>query len=394
MSGAIPKLDSDQILLAAYVAKAFTSIHRLAYAQIGADLRIIHVSPNFRFLADQIELEVIAKPVTEWFWLFIGAEDVLHDMLNGKLPLFEIKNVHYDLSDGTTAYLNFQLLPIQPENPNQGLLLIVEDVSSVGNLQHSLVQERNELRLLQLELGAANKELQRLNQLKSLFLAMAAHDLRTPLTAIHGYASLLREMHLDAPHSREFEYLNSIVSQSDHLNFLINNMLDLDQIERGTFTVVPDNCIMQPIIMDVVQGMQLITDRREMQLTIDIPDTPLIVRAESERIRQIIYNLLSNAHKYTPRGGKIRIKAIAENDTDMLLEISDTGQGMTPEQVNSLFQPYYRTQDARQSNIKGTGLGLFIVKSTIEAHGGQISVTSKVDEGTTFSIRLPLGHRG
>lgn len=126
-----------------------------------------------------------------------------------------------------------------------------------------------------------------------------------------------------------------------------------------------------------------------MSLALDLPETPLVIQSDQDHIRRIVYNLLSNAVRHTPEGGRIQVAGRLEAEA-VVLQVTDTGPGMTGTQLAHLFQPYYRTEEARRSSFAGAGLGLFIVKHLVEAHAGHIRVDSQPGQGTTFTVHLPL----
>lgn len=384
----VPPVKYDPVKLAARVAKAMNLAHRLAYAQLSSELKFVQLSNNFTKLLNCREQNLANRPVTDLLWEFIGAETTLQNILLGERPHFRLEHVNREQVDGSVAYLNFQVTPLDEAQPGQGLLLLVEDETEYGNLRQNLVQDRNELRLLQQQLLQTNEALQTLNRLKSLFLSISAHDLRTPLTAIGGYASLM----LDRLPAGEMEdirqYLTIVLSQSDRMNRLISDFLDLDQIEEGRLTIKPETCDLNEIIQEVMAVMQFNIDSRQLDVVINLPPVPLQLWADREKIYRVIYNLVSNAVKYTQRRGRIQVRS-RQSEDQIIMQVLDNGLGMTEEQVGKLFQLYYRTEGARRSKTEGTGLGLYIVRMLVEAHQGRVEAASQPGNGTVFTVYLP-----
>lgn len=360
----------------------------LAFAIIAPDLTLARASANFAAVATgpiDAERPALADVLLE----FVGAEGMLRDILAGAEPSFRLDHVARERPDGAPLYLTFEVIPLETAVPQNGLLLLVQDTTRNGTLEQRLVQERNELRLARAALADANAELTRLNRLKSLFLSMAAHDLRTPLTVIQGFAQLLAmDLSPEPSEATSREYLETITAQVEWLDRLIVNLLALDQIEEGKLALRPTACIIDVIGQEVLDAMQALALSKRQRLTLEPADAPTQAFADPERVRQILYNLLGNAIKYTPPQGHIRLRLGTENGM-AVVAVADNGRGMTATEQAQLFELYYRTNDAARSKVKGTGLGLFIVKTLAEAQNGHIDVHSAPGEGTTFTVRLP-----
>jgi signal transduction histidine kinase len=380
-------LKSDR--LAGKVCKFLRRSHGLAYAQIAPDLTIVEASPNLKELVTPTAAEVVGQPLTELFWEFIGAEETLFAILRGESSHYHLEWVNFVLPDGSTTYLTFEVVPLDAAEPGAGLLFLVEDATAHGVLEQAVMQDRNDLRLIQAQLAATNAELQRLLQFKSLILSIASNEFRTPLTTIRLYAGLLKQ---DPPHVTSEDrrrFIATICGQADRLDYLVNDLLDLDRIESGRLILERARCDLSSLVREVADEMNAIVIPRRLSLTLDLPETPLVVDGDQDHIRRIIYNLLSNAVRYTPEGGRIQVAGKSEAEA-VVLQVTDTGPGMTETQLAHLFQPYYRTEEARRSSFAGAGLGLFIVKHLVEAHAGHIKVDSQPGQGTTFTVHLPL----
>lgn len=382
-------LDTSPIVLAARAAQALMQEHRIAYAQLAPDLTIVHASSNLRDVIHDPTPQIEGSALTDLFWEFVSAEEPLYAIMRGEANDYRLERVNREAGDGSIAYFTFHVVPLDELNPVLGLMLIVEDVSQTSHAEQRMMQDRNELRLLQSQLARANEELQRINRFKSFLLSMAAHDLRAPLTSILGFAGLLTNDPPVLGEPEQKQALAMIEAQGHRLEHLISDLLDLDQTERGKLVISFKLCELTELIREVMKPLDVTRELRQITLKLDLPKMPVQLQADRERLRQILNNMISNAIKYTPEGGHIEVAARAESD-DAVIQISDNGKGMTEEQLSHLFQLYYRTDDARQSKVKGTGLGLFIVKTLVDAHHGRIDVASKPKQGTTFTVRLPL----
>ncbi len=384
--------DPEQQWLAARVMGIYASANKLAYLEVTPSLTIKSFSPNVKEVLGIDEVAIKDQSLAEVLCEFIGSEDVLSNLLSGKQPEYLIEQVNREQPDGTMRYYTLRIIPLTVESPKNGLFVIIEDVTNSSILHQQLVQERNELRLVQGELARTNEALEQLNRFKSFLISMASHDLRSPLTTIGGYAELLVEEWPEID-LQQHNMLSIIRSQTDQLNQMLTALLDLDQIEQGKLTIKPIYCDLSALVAKEVLSQQPLSERRGQKVDIELPDKPVHIEADPNRIRQVIQNLLANAIKYTPRGKQIvcSLKVDqAQNPAQATLQIADTGRGMTEEEQKSLFEIYYRTKEARLSKVSGRGLGLFIVKTLVEAHHGQIQVDSEVGKGTTFTVHMPI----
>lgn len=228
-----------------------------------------------------------------------------------------------------------------------------------------------------------------IDQMKNAFLCMAAHELNTPLASIIGYTELLTDVDLCKRMGPDQIQANIEVihSKAVALSRLVDDLLDISRIESGQpLTLVCSQFSLNELLHDALQGCQVDTDQHNFEL--QCPDEPVQMRADRERLLQMISNLLSNAIKYSPQGGTIRI--VVEVDRDVCrLAVIDSGIGMTPEQLPHVFDRFYRG-DMSNTAVKGVGLGLCVTRHIVEAHGGQIDIDSAYGQGTTVKIQLPL----
>ena len=389
----IPPFNTDAIVLAAYVARAFIQSHRLAYAEILPGLRLGMTSPNFSALLDQPWLSTQDLTLPELLCEFVGAEATIQAIFDGTEPGYTIERVNRILPDGSTIYLNFYVLPMDPQNPSNGLLLLIEDVTGYGNLEQHLNQSRNELRLAQTALLSANQELERLSRFKSFMISMAAHDMRSFLGVIMLYVDIQRRDMLTDNKEKQSQNLDIIYRQVRLMSDIFDNLLSMDQAERGKLSLRLNPCDIQVVLRSAVNNLQVLASDKDLQLTLEMPEPQLLLVADSARIKQIIYNLVGNAIKYTHEGGSVHV-SLSRDGEQAVLSVKDDGQGMSADQIARLFQPFYRTQEAEDSSVTGSGLGLYITRILVEAHHGTIEVASQVNQGSTFTVRLPLRQPG
>jgi signal transduction histidine kinase len=252
------------------------------------------------------------------------------------------------------------------------------ETAALGNAFNEMAAE--------LELEAAERE--QLDRMKDDFVLTASHELRSPLTSVQGFAELLM-MDRDSLTPRQVETVEIILDNCRHLVRLLNDLLDLARSDAGRLAIRPQPTNLGPLIEDVVRTMRAQTEALAQSVTERIdPNLPLI-EAEPDRIRQILVNLVTNAHEYSPAGASIEVNARVADD-DVEIDVIDNGPGIPPAQLEHIFERFVRGDAGLTQRVGGTGLGLAISKSLIELHGGTIAVDSEVGRGSTFTISLPL----
>jgi signal transduction histidine kinase len=229
-------------------------------------------------------------------------------------------------------------------------------------------------------------------RLKDDFFQLVSHELRTPLTSIVGYAELLAEIETGnlSPEGRRF--VEVIDRNAKRELSLVGDLLMLTRITAGTFEIEMGQADLGEIIRATAEAMRPEAARGGVIIELDDEDAP-VIEGDPHRLRQVVENLVSNALKFTPDGGRVTIHALA-GDESAQIAVSDTGIGIPPEDRSRLFERMFRTREAERRHIQGTGLGLTIVKAIVDAHGGAISVDSEVGKGATFRVLLPISAGG
>ncbi|MBI3009821.1 MAG: PAS domain-containing protein [Candidatus Omnitrophica bacterium] len=256
--------------------------------------------------------------------------------------------------------IRFQVTPCQEGAGQTALVLVAQDVT----------------------------EMRRLEGMRREFVANVSHELKTPLTSIKGLVeTLLGGAVDDASHNRRF--LTMIEHDATRLGRLIDDLLELSQIESKAIPLTLQNVSLQAFVDGVVLLFRDALAQRKIVLEVLIADELPPVTADPERLRQVLINLIDNAIKFNKPGGKIFIRAHHEGNVSRI-EVEDTGIGIPKESLPRIFERFYRVDKARSRELGGTGLGLSIVKHLIEAHRGQVSVTSQLGQGSIFTITLPV----
>ena len=250
---------------------------------------------------------------------------------------------------------------------------------------HTDITER---RLAEEALAAARDAAEAANRAKSVFLANMSHELRTPLSAVIGYSEMLEEEMEDLGEPHLIADLKKIESNARHLLSLINDVLDLSKIEANRMTSYAEDFDVAAIAKEAVSTVESLVQRKGNTLTLDLGDELGTMHSDVVKLRQCLFNLISNAAKFT-ENGRITLSARRENDW-MVFAVADTGIGMSEEQLGRLFQRFSQADDSTTRNFGGTGLGLALTRAFCRLLGGEVLVASTLGEGTTFTIRLPV----
>jgi cell cycle sensor histidine kinase DivJ len=256
-----------------------------------------------------------------------------------------------------------------------------------GRLMGS-VRDARAARDREAELEQARAEAEAANAGKSRFLANMSHELRTPLNAIMGFSDIMRQGLFGPLTDRYAEYAELIHDSGGHLLDLISDVLDMSKIEAERFELARDIFDARDAVAGVLRLMRGQADRAGVQLRGLLPREPLDVTADRRAMKQIALNLVSNALKFTPRGGGVTVTVHADGPV-LELVVADTGVGISPEDLQRLGRPYEQAGGPAQ-RASGTGLGLSLVRSFAELHGGEMEIESRLGEGTTVTVRLPV----
>lgn len=230
------------------------------------------------------------------------------------------------------------------------------------------------------------------DRVKSEFVSTVSHELRTPLTSIKGYTDLILMGATGPIPESQTKYLRVIKSNADRLQELVNDLLDISRIETGKTKLDLRPVDLSQVIHEVVEGHLVGRVKHENKVItshIELPPNLPLANGDYKRVTQILTNLVDNAFNYTESGGSITVKAWSEKG-QIYISVKDTGYGISEENLNKIFDRFYRSEDERIQKVSGTGLGLAIVTSLIEMHGGRLQVQSKLNEGSTFTFNLPI----
>jgi two-component system phosphate regulon sensor histidine kinase PhoR len=286
----------------------------------------------------------------------LGVADDLVDKL--KLGTREEAQLSIEI-DGVLTHLRGRTAPIQLPDDEKAMAYIFRDVTQ--------------------EVAA--------EKMKSDFHSMIAHDLRSPMSVIQGYVSLMASGKTGPINETQGEFLESVIKKIGEMTALLNDFLDMSKMDAGFVNLKSSSFDLGELIHEVVNDLEPMAASREIEVQVDLPRENVAVHADSLRLTQILRNLLSNAIKYNVEKGWIQVTVVPEAPW-VRVSVTDGGIGMSPEELEVLFEPYTRGHSQRQ--IKGVGLGIVIVKKLVEAHGGQVTVASHPGGGSSFTFTMPL----
>ncbi|WP_445489520.1 two-component system histidine kinase PnpS [Niallia sp. 03133] len=229
-------------------------------------------------------------------------------------------------------------------------------------------------------------ELKKLEQIRKDFVANVSHELKTPITSIKGFSETLLDGAMENKETLA-EFLRIILKESDRLQQLIQDLLDLSKLEQHGFALVRERLNILDILGEVIKILLNKAETKEVEISFKQEQDSIWIEGDRGRLTQVFLNLISNAISYTPNGGKITV-SVLERSKDVIINVEDTGIGIEKSEIPRIFERFYRVDKARSRNSGGTGLGLAIVKHLIELHKGAIKVDSELGKGTTFQIKL------
>ncbi|MGI8588866.1 MAG: ATP-binding protein [Chloroflexia bacterium] len=277
--------------------------------------------------------------------------------------------------DGTSFHAGMTPGDVHDERGRvTGRLVIVRDLTERESLEAAAAQAH------------AAREADRL---KSELLSTVSHELRTPLAAIKGFTSTMLRYRDRLSQEEQREFLHDIEASSDRLAELVANLLNMSRLEAALLSMECKSLDLAPLLREEAAGFLPRINARQQTLVLDLPEQFPLVQADPRRMRQVFSNLLDNAAKYTPESGCVTLRAIEEAD-ELLVEIVDTGPGIPYDHLGRIFEPFHRVDSRLTRTVGGTGLGLAITRRILDAHGGRVEVRSKLGEGTTFTVYLPI----
>jgi signal transduction histidine kinase len=305
---------------------------------------------------------------------------IMDDVYRSGVPqvFYEVKVAISRRNDGVMeeGYFTYVQQPVRSaQGEVTGLITVGFEVTD-----HVLARQKNEQLV---------ENLQRADKLKDQFLGIVSHELRTPLNAIQGFGSILADGIAGELSAEQAGYVHKILDSSDVLLSLVDELLDVSRMQAGKFTLERQPVEVSALVREVLAERGTTALQKGLSLVNEVPAELPKVDADPRRVRQVLSNLLTNAIKYTPAGGTVTLKAQVEDDT-MRVAVGDTGIGISEDQRRRIFDAFTQVDMSNTRQVGGVGLGLYIVKALVEAHGGEVGVDSAMGQGSRFWFTLPL----
>jgi protein-histidine pros-kinase len=280
--------------------------------------------------------------------------------------------------DGSEFPVEISLSPIEGED---------------GVVALSAIRDTTERKKLEDIREEQNRRLEEASRLKSEFLANMSHELRTPLNGIIGFAQLMHDGKVGPVSAEHHEYLGDILASARHLLQIINDVLDLAKLESGKIELRQDLVEMDRVIREARDILRTVAAKKRLDVRVEIAATAGRLVADAAKVKQVLYNYLSNALKFTPENGRVTIRVAPAEPRHVRIEVEDTGIGIKPEDRDKLFVEFQQVDTSAGKKYPGTGLGLALTQRLVEAMGGQVGVSSEPGVGSTFYAVLPRAPR-
>ncbi len=358
---------------------------------------IFNIAPAAIITADhELKITIFNKAAAEIFEY--EPDQVIGEHINILIPekfhkSHEMKIDEFNNSGGMPRNMSDRA-GIYGQKKNGVIFPAAASVSSTGKgvdrIYTIILLDTTERQRIEEERLNALTQAQEANRAKSRFLATMSHELRTPLNAIIGFSEMMTNRVFGKLGSKKYEdYAADIVSSSRHLLNLVNDILDLSEIESGKKNLKIDHHSLRDTVDECRPIITKLADDKKISCTFDIPDDLSNIYADQRALQQVIINLMTNSVKYTPKGGAVNLQASTNGNNEHILTISDNGKGIPEEKLHDIMHPFSRVENDPYKAQDGKGLGLAIVQSLMNLHGGDIEINSTFGEGTTVKVHFP-----
>lgn len=289
-----------------------------------------------------------------------------------------------------TVLLGFGLIGLLSRKLTKPLLIMKDATNRIakGKYQQKMpIKGKDEIAQLSNAIQSLGEQLQFYEDNRNEFLSAVSHELRTPLTYIRGYSDVLSKGMIQDP-AEQSEYLKIINKEAKRVSVLVDDLFDMSNLQMGKFQLAKEMTDLNPIIERAIAALRPAAEKKGLGLKQNLAPGIPAISMDGKRIEQVVYNLVENAIKYTD-AGQVTIRSCVKNKF-VVIDIADTGMGIPQEELPKIWDRFYRVEKSRARKTGGTGLGLFIAKQIVQSHNGEISVKSEENQGSTFSIFLPV----
>ncbi len=350
------------------------------------DLRVVSVSRSFYSVFKVKPEETVGQLIYDLGnkqWDIPKLRELLETILPQKTT-FDNYEVEHDFSTIGRRIMLLNARQIQRVSGKERIILLaIEDITERREIENGLGKAHDELK----DLAA---ELKRTARAKSEFLANMSHELRTPLNSINGFSEVLYDETFGPLNEKQKKYVNNVLTSGKHLLLLINQILDMAKLEAGKMRLSLSDLHLKSLLHEISLLVADLVSKKKLQMLLEIAEDLPDIEADELKVKEIIYNLLSNAVKFTPEGGVIGMRA-KKVDSAIEIVVWDTGVGIAPENMEKIFEGFFRVDTPYSRVTEGTGLGLPLSRKFVELHGGKLAVESKgLDRGTSIRFTLPL----
>jgi two-component system CheB/CheR fusion protein len=350
------------------------------------DLRVVTVSHSFYDVFKVKPEETVGQLIYDLGdkqWNIPKLRELLEDILPKKVTFDNYEVEHNFASIGRrTMLLNARQIQRASEK-ERIILLAIEDITERKEIEKGLEKAHEELK----ELAT---ELKRTSRVKSEFLANMSHELRTPLNSINGFSEVLYDETFGPLNEKQKKYVNNVLTSGKHLLLLINQILDMAKVEAGKMKLTLSILSMKGLLNEISLLVADMVSKKKIEMLLEIDEDLPDIEADELKVKEVMYNLLSNAVKFTPEGGKIGMRA---KKADAMVEVVvwDTGVGIALENMEKIFEGFFRVDTPYSRVTEGTGLGLPLSRKMVELHGGKLFVESEgLNCGTSIRFTLPI----
>jgi two-component system CheB/CheR fusion protein len=353
---------------------------------LNQDLRVVSVSRSFYEFFKVKPEETVGQLIYDLGnkqWDIPKLRELLETILPQKAT-FDNYEVEHDFADIGKRIMLLNARQIQRASGKERIILLaIEDITERKEIEKGLEKAHEELN----ELAT---ELKRTSLVKSEFLANMSHELRTPLNSINGFSEVLYDETFGSLNEKQKKYVNNVLTSGKHLLLLINQILDMAKVESGKMKLVLSRLPMKSLLNEISLLVADMAEKKKLKMLLEIAEDLPDIEADELKVKEVMYNLLSNAVKFTPEGGKIGMRAKSV-DSGIEVVVWDTGVGIARENMEKIFEGFFRVDTPYSRVTEGTGLGLPLSKKMVELHGGKLFVESDgLNCGTSIRFTLPM----